>query len=192
MQVEVVRSARRRKTVAAREVDGVLRVSIPASMSAAEAAEWVSLMVGRMQRRCQAATIDLHRRAELLAERHGLRRPASIRWVDNQHARWGSCTPSIRSIRISSRLAREPGWVLDYVIVHELAHLEVDDHGPRFWSLVRRYPQAERAIGFLIARSRDTGSDASADGPDPVDDGPDADRDAPGNGCVTPCRLNGS
>jgi predicted metal-dependent hydrolase len=46
-----------------------------------------------------------------------------------------------------------PSWVLDYVIVHELAHLEVFGHDAEFWSIVHRYPKAERAIGFLMAKS---------------------------------------
>jgi predicted metal-dependent hydrolase len=78
--------------------------------------------------------------------------PDSIRWVTNQEGRWGSCTPTDRTIRISSRLVGEPGWVLDYVIVHELAHLVVQGHDRAFWDLVERYPRTERARGFLIAR----------------------------------------
>jgi predicted metal-dependent hydrolase len=157
MKVEVVRSARRRKTVQARLVDGVLRVHIPARMSAEEESRWVSEMVGRMERRTTASRIDLDERARLLARQYGLERPASIRWVDNQVSRWGSCTPQDRTVRISSRLGREPQWVLDYVIVHELAHLTVAGHGPRFWRLVERYPLAERARGFLIARGLESG-----------------------------------
>jgi hypothetical protein len=42
-----------------------------------------------------------------------------------------------------------PGWVVDYVLVHELAHLLVPGHGPRFWELVSGYPKAERARGYL-------------------------------------------
>lgn len=148
----MIRSHRRRKTIQAREVDGVLRISIPATLSKAEEEEWVSEMVGRMQRRQDTSSIDLEQRARTLATRYGLREPASIRWVDNQQWRWGSCTPSEGSIRISSRLAREPVWVIDYVLVHELAHLSYAGHGPRFWSLVERYPLTERARGFLIAR----------------------------------------
>ncbi|MEZ4836614.1 MAG: M48 family metallopeptidase [Caldilineaceae bacterium] len=75
----------------------------------------------------------------------------SIRWVTNQNKRYGSCTPSERTIRISHRLAKVPQFVLDYVIVHELAHLLEANHGKRFWKLVNRYPKTERARGYLMA-----------------------------------------
>lgn len=152
MDVEVIRSSRRRKTVQARQVGGVLRVSIPASMSRADEQRHVAEMVRRMERRFESSAVDLPARAAALAASHRLPRPTSIRWVDNQECRWGSCTPADRSIRISNRLAAEPGWVLDYVIVHELAHLLVPGHGPEFRALVDRYPRAERARGFLMAR----------------------------------------
>jgi predicted metal-dependent hydrolase len=156
VKVEVVRSRRRRKTVQAREVNGVLRVSIPATMTKADEERWVAEMMRRIERRAATDSVDLWRRADQLATRYRLRRPASIRWVDNQEWRWGSCTPADGAIRISSRLVSEPSWVLDYVIVHELAHLEVASHGAAFWALVNRYPKAERARGFLIARGVET------------------------------------
>ncbi|MGH9074158.1 MAG: M48 metallopeptidase family protein [Acidimicrobiales bacterium] len=151
MQVEVVRSPRRRRTVQARQVGDVLRVSIPATMSRADEERWVAEMVTRAERRSRAATVDLAARAAALAERYGLPGPASIRWVDNQEWRWGSCTPADASVRISSRLGGLPGWVLDYVIVHELAHLVADRHDEQFWGLVNRYPRSERARGYLMA-----------------------------------------
>lgn len=151
MQVEVFRSARRQRTVQARRVGDVLRVSIPATMSAAEEAHWVEKMLRRAERRAGTGTISLGPRAAALATRHDLPLPASIRWVDNQESRWGSCTPAHGSIRISSRLGSLPGWVLDYVIVHELAHLVVAGHDEAFWALVGRYPRAERARGYLMA-----------------------------------------
>lgn len=157
MQVEVIRSPRRRKTVSAREVNGVLRVSIPAAMTETEEYQWVAEMVGRMERRKSTEPIDLAERARLLARRHGFPLPASIRWVDNQEHRWGSCTPADRSIRLSRRLAGFPLWVVDYVLAHELAHLAVPGHGSAFWAVVNRYPLTERARGYLIAKGLEEG-----------------------------------
>ena len=76
--------------------------------------------------------------------------PVSVRWSDRQQRRWGSCTPAEGTIRLSRRLEGMPTWVLDYVLVHELAHLLVPDHSRRFWEYVERYPLAERAKGFLM------------------------------------------
>ena len=75
--------------------------------------------------------------------------PTSVRWVTNMASRWGSCTPSDGTIRVSGRLRDMPSWVLDYVLVHELAHLLVPGHGADFWELVGRYPRSERARGYL-------------------------------------------
>ena len=165
MRHEVIRSPRRRKTVQARLVDGVVQVSIPARMTKAEEDRWVAVMVGRFQRKLITAPIDLAARAEQLATRYRLPQPRSIRWVDNQEWRWGSCTPADRTIRLSSRLGGFPPWVVDYVIVHELAHLVVAGHGAGFWALVDRYPRAERARGFLLAKGMD--SDDELDAPRP-------------------------
>ena len=173
--MEVVRSARRRKTVQAREVDGVLRVSIPATMTEADEQRWVEEMARRMARRTGTGEVDLTRRAGELARRYRLPSPSSIRWADNQEWRWGSCTPGTGTIRISSRLVVEPGWVLDYVIVHELAHLEVAHHDQRFWDLVERYPLAERARGFLIARGLEPAAPETPASPAPAPAPPRAD-----------------
>ena len=62
-----------------------------------------------------------------------------------------SCSTSDGIIRISDRLRGLPTWVLDYVIVHELAHLTHRRHDAAFYALADRYPQAERARGFLLA-----------------------------------------
>lgn len=159
----MVRSARRRKTVSARTVDGVLRVSIPATMTVEEEAHWVGEMSRRVARRQRSDAVDLTTRARVLAQRHGLPEPASIRWVDNQRSRWGSCTPADGSIRLSSRLAGFPPWVVDYVVVHELAHLVEPGHGPAFHALTGRYPRAERAIGFLLAKGMDGDDDLHLD-----------------------------
>jgi predicted metal-dependent hydrolase len=152
MEVEVVRSRKRRKTIQAYEVGGVLRVAIPASCTAEEEAHWVGVMVKRFERRRSTETVDLTERARALAARFELPVPTLIKWVDNQNSLWGSCTMVDGAIRISSRLAAMPRWVLDYVIVHELVHLVVPGHGPAFNELVDKYPKAERARGYLIAK----------------------------------------
>lgn len=150
--MEIVRSARRRKTVEARQVDGKLRISIPATMTRAEETRWIEEMTRRFERRSRAQPIDLTERAKALGRQYNLPAPASIRWVENQRTRWGSCTIATGAVRISTALASFPRWVLDYVIVHELAHLVEPNHSTAFWALVTRYPRAERARGFLIAK----------------------------------------
>ena len=167
VKVEVVRSARRRKTVQARQVGGVLRVSIPASMTVADEERWVAEMVRRMERRAASDAIDLTARAEALADGTACRgRPPSAGSTTRSGA-GGAARPSDGTIRISSRLVGEPGWVLDYVIVHELAHLSAPRHDARFWALVGRYPRTERARGFLIARGSIAASTTNP-APDPT------------------------
>ncbi len=155
--VRVVRSPRRRKTVSAyREGDTVV-VLLPARMSRKEETHWVAAMLERLEareRRLPPGDGELTRRAKLLAERYldGAAVPRSVRWVANMRTRYGSCTPQDGTIRLSERIAAYPPWVRDYVLVHELAHLLVSDHSAGFWALVGRYPLAERARGFLIAK----------------------------------------
>ena len=60
--------------------------------------------------------------------------------------------------------------MLDYVIVHELAHLRAPRHDARFWALVGRYPRTERARGFLIARGLEHGLDDEPEAPAPAGD----------------------
>ncbi len=150
--IEVIRSPRRTKTAQARLVGTRLEIRIPARSTKAEEAELVAHFRAKFARSRTTEGIDLPRRAEVLATRFGLPLPTEIRWVGNQAHRWGSCTPANGTIRLSDRLAGFPDWVLDYVIVHELAHLVVADHSDRFWELVEAYPLCERARGFLIAK----------------------------------------
>jgi len=153
--VEVRRSRRRRRTVSAyRDDDGTIVVLLPARMTKAEEQEWVATMVARLERseaRSKPSDASLARRAETLSQRYleGLARPASVRWVANQQHRWGSCTPADKAIRLSDRLQGMPSWVIDYVLLHELAHLLEKGHTRAFWRMVDRYPKADRARGFL-------------------------------------------
>ncbi len=151
MEIELVRGTRRRKHVEAVLVGDRLRVSFPRWMSLDEAQVTAQELAERMRRRSDSAAIDVAARAAASPREYGLPRPRSVRWVDNMRHRWGSCTPADETVRVSSRLAAYPAWVLDYVLVHELAHLIVANHGPDHDALVDRFPHAERARGFLIA-----------------------------------------
>jgi predicted metal-dependent hydrolase len=152
--VEVRRSRRRLRTVTAyREGDRTI-VMIPARFTRAQEREWVDRMVARLSaqdRRRRPADADLMTRARDLSSRYlgGLARPTSVTWVANQNARWGSCTPADGTIRLSTRIQGMPSWVIDYVLLHELAHLVEQGHGPRFWTLLDAYPRTERARGYL-------------------------------------------
>ncbi len=150
LPVEVIRSSKRRKTVHAELIDGVVRVRMPQWVSKTDEQEYVASLVERLERRYRSDRVDLSVRAVELAGAHDLPVPTSIRWADNHEKRWGSCSLPSGDIRISTRLAEFPPWVLDYVIVHELAHLVVADHSAPFHALVARYPKATLAEGFLL------------------------------------------
>ncbi|MGI8608164.1 MAG: M48 metallopeptidase family protein [Candidatus Dormibacteria bacterium] len=154
-ELRIVRSSRRRRTITARRRDGVIEVVVPLGMRAAEEAMWVERMRLRIER-AEAGPSDegLALRARALSRKYfsGELRPVSVRWSEQQQQRWGSCTVDTGAIRLSARMQNFPAWVVDYVLVHELAHLRYQSHGPRFWSLVNRYPLTERARGYLIAK----------------------------------------
>ncbi len=159
IEVRVNRSSRRQKSVAARLIEGgtVLEVLAPAGMPDAELAPVIDRLRERLLRRQDKAEnaddAALARRAVELNGAYfgGKLKWAELRYVSNQQRRFGSCTPAKGTIRISHRVATMPGWVRDYVLVHELAHLVEANHGPRFWKLVNRYPRTERARGYLMA-----------------------------------------
>jgi predicted metal-dependent hydrolase len=159
--VVIIRSPRRRRTISARRRGEVIEIRLPAGMSADEEAKWIDRMSRRLRRRPAPGDTDLMGRADALSRRYfdGDLQPASVRWSDQQTSRWGSCTVDTGAIRLSSRMREFPAWVVDYVLVHELAHLRYRSHGPRFWSLVARYPLAERARGYLIAKGGDAETD---------------------------------
>ena len=154
MEVLIKRSARRRKTIQARMVGGNMEVLAPASISDAVLQGHIEKLRSRLEKRVYPKDdAHLHERACHLNSRYfqGNLTWNSIQYSTNQERRRGSCNCTARTIRISSKLAKLPQWVEDYVIVHELAHLLEPNHGKKFKALVRRYPLAERAIGFLIA-----------------------------------------
>ena len=153
-QVEVRRSRKRVRTVSAwREGERTI-VAVPARFTRAQEREWVERMLTRLEaqeRRRKPSDVELAARAQDLSTRYldGRAVPTSVRWATNQGRRWGSCTPSDGTIRISDRVRGMPRWVLDYVLLHELTHLLHAGHGPEFWAELDAYPRTTRARGFL-------------------------------------------
>ena len=151
LPVEVIRSPNRHKTIGARLTGGGLQVRIPEWMSETDEDEAVESFRRKFDQRRRCWEVNLGARARDLAAQLGLPEAASVRWSTRQRRRMGSCNMVTGEILISHRLADVPPWVLDYVIVHELAHLRVPEHSADFHALVARYPLAERAKGYLEA-----------------------------------------
>jgi YgjP-like, metallopeptidase domain len=159
-RIEVRRSARRKRTVQAYRQGDAIVVLLPEGMSAGDEARYVENLVDRVLAR-EARKADLGGAEALLARARGLSErylepqlgrapvPTSVSWVDNQQKRWGSCSTGSGSIRLSDRLQQAPGWVQDYVLLHEIVHLVVPDHGKRFRRLLGAYPHEQRARGYL-------------------------------------------
>lgn len=161
-------------------------VRVPANISSSELDRIVPDLVRRVlakQKRTAPSDEKLMARSGQLSRRYldGRAVPQSVRWVGNQNRRWGSCTTSTGQIRLSDRLQHMPQYVIDYVLVHELAHLLHPDHGPDFNALTARYPRAEKAEAFLAGVSFGSGLP-----PIPMDELPDdpggPDRPSAGSG----------
>ena len=171
--VRVIRSPKRKATASARMKNGTLELRIPAFSSEEQEQAMIGKLLDRFEEKWRSSQVDLEPRARQLAARFGLPEPHSITWSTRQRLRWGSCTSTSGDIRISTRLADVPPWVLDHVIVHELAHLVVADHSAEFQALVNQNPLAERAEGYLLALNDgargggDAGRDQAAEGPTP-------------------------
>ena len=156
--VVIRRSARRRRTLQARREGDKIVVLVPATLAARDYERLVPRLIERVRareaggtRRSDAALEKSATRLakELAADLNLLPRLTSVAWSTRQNRRWGSCTTTTGEIRLSSRLQSMPDWVIDYVLFHELIHLEEGNHSRRFHELVRRYPAHDRAVGFL-------------------------------------------
>jgi hypothetical protein len=152
-EVEIRASSRRKKTGTAHWSGSRIVVQIPARLRGRERVAFVDdLVVRLLTQRPQSSAGDatLEERAVVLAELYndGVL-PSSVRWVNNQQARWASCSPASREIRVSSRLRQCPEWVIDAVLVHELAHLQEADHSTQFYAIADRHPRQVDSALFL-------------------------------------------
>lgn len=162
--VLVRRTARRKTGLSAFWEDGRAVIAVPARLSIEDERYWVPLMVGKLEagaskrkgnRGVPASDAALLQRSGDLSRQYlGSRAvPDSVRWVRNQNSRWGSATPEHRTIRISHLVQGMPEWVLDYVLLHELAHLIHANHSAAFWAEIAGYPRLAEAKAFLEGAS---------------------------------------
>lgn len=161
MEVKIIRSKRRKRTISAKEIDGVIHLYLPAHLSTEDEAKYVEWAKKRfesrrrkMELREKNADKELEKSARKFNQKYfgGKLSWNHIRYSTEQNGRmFGNCDVKDKTIRISDRLLKMPKFVHDYVLVHELAHLKIPGHGPEFWELVNRYPKTERARGYLMA-----------------------------------------
>ena len=172
LDINIIRSARRKRTVSARWANGGIEILAPAGMRDSDLNPIVDKLRDRLEKRKARRKLNddqsLRKRAEELNQRYfrGRLKIECIEYVTNQTRRFGSCTPWQGHIRLSLRVGSLPDWVRDYVIMHELAHLLEANHGPRFWKLVSAYPLGERARGYLMALDMEADDLDGEEGPE--------------------------
>ena len=153
-EVKVIRNSRRRRSISAYREHGSIIIQVPARLSNSKIQEVIPEMVEKIlsrEAREKLSDKELLNRANHLLDIYLPEfkvRPASVTWRQ-MNERWGSCTTVDRTIRISDRLSGAPQYVLDYLLVHELIHLEIADHGQAFTELLSRFTDSERANSFL-------------------------------------------
>ncbi len=158
MEVKVIRSPDRKKTIQAKMVGETLVIYLPTGLHREEEGKLIEKMRQKIEKKrlkTQANKDDyLKKRFDGFNRMYfgGRLKVNSIEFVSNQRWVRGSCTPSKGTIRISHRLLEMPKWVLDYVIMHEMSHLVHPDHSKAFWNKVGEYKYTERARGFLMAK----------------------------------------
>jgi predicted metal-dependent hydrolase len=158
MEVKVIRSPDRKKTIQAKMVGETLVIYLPTGLHREEEGKLIERMKQKIEKKMQKTQANnddyLKRRFDEFNKMYfgGKLNVNSIEYVSNQRWVRGSCTPSKGTIRISHKLLEMPKWVLDYVIMHEMSHLLHPNHSKAFWNKVGEYKFTERARGFLMAK----------------------------------------
>ncbi|HKG30204.1 MAG TPA: SprT family zinc-dependent metalloprotease [Nitrososphaeraceae archaeon] len=70
--------------------------------------------------------------------------------IKNLRKRWGSLTKDKKTINLNVNLLKAPDDILDYIIIHELCHVKINDHSHHYWDFVRKYmPSYQEKIDWL-------------------------------------------
>ena len=98
------------------------------------------------------AQIILREKVEKCSEKTGI--PIERINIKNLRKRWGSLTKDKKTINLNVNLLKAPDDVLDYIILHELCHVKINDHSHHYWDLVRKYmPSYQEKIDWLNANT---------------------------------------
>ena len=157
--LELVLERKRVKNVNARLRGSTLLVSAPVGMAQERLEPAVRELARKLLRRAHAARVNGEGDALALARKVAGRfpEPPSVgraSFVTTQGARWGSYSTKTKTVRLNAALRGMPGWVLEAVVAHELAHVFHPDHSPAFWELLgRACPETDRAEAFLAGVS---------------------------------------
>ncbi|MFA5337975.1 MAG: M48 family metallopeptidase [Candidatus Omnitrophota bacterium] len=157
MEIKIIRSTKRRRTVSARVVNDCLVVSAPCAISEENLTKIVSDFKLKFEKKKIKDELDrnqpLAEIAAILNKKYfnNQLKINFIEYVTGQNSKYGCCNYIDGHIRISHKVGLMPKWVRDYVLIHEMAHLIVPNHSKAFWDIVYRYELVERARGFLMA-----------------------------------------
>jgi len=125
--------------------DSIL-LSINNTLNAKEETETIRRLISRVMAKKYKPEIE--KRLRLINHHYFNHEVKNVRLKYNR-TNWGSCS-SRGNINLSTRLLLVPEWVRDYVIVHELAHMNEMNHSKKYWSIVERvYPEYEKAEKWL-------------------------------------------
>ena len=121
--------------ITVRAEDAAFRIGLPTIVGAdkrdavvgSELTEWYK----------KRASVLLPQAVERWQDKVSVRKPMRT-LIRNQRRRWGSCS-SDGSLRLNWRVVMAPPPIIDYLVVHELAHLDEMNHSARFWELVARH-----------------------------------------------------
>jgi hypothetical protein len=157
MEVRIIRSSKRVRTVSARIVNDMLFVNAPFALSQERLQKIVADFKLRFERKILKEELDRKQNLVDIAARLNAKyfenklKINSIEYVTEQNSKFGCCNYRDATIRISHRIGFMPKWVRDYVVIHEMAHLIEPNHSSAFWKIVNHYKLSERARGYLMA-----------------------------------------
>jgi len=135
--------------VSVRVHGGVIRVRHPASVDAGDPAVRRAIRKGVLSAYRREAVAYLPLRVEHLARNYGFTYDRVA--VKNLRSRWGSC--SLRgTVNLNLQLMRLPDHLVDYVILHELAHTRIRNHGRDFWALLETVVENARVLDRELTR----------------------------------------